>query len=975
MRPILIEMSAFGPYAGKQTIHMDELGTSGLYLISGDTGAGKTTIFDAIVFALYGTGSSDRRSGELLRSKYAEPDVPTQVRLVFEYRNQRYEVRRNPAYLRPKLRGEGFTQEKASGELKLPDGKLVEGLSDIDRKLEEILGMTREQFLQIAMIAQGDFLKLLLAKTDERRKIFSSIFDTGRFARLEERLKEETKRAQETYDELMQRIDQEKERAKLLGMNSAIQEAVLDDSSPESSIADANWSTEDSAELTTAQFLQEVARSRDEAKNQAKIGEDRSTALDGMMEDLTLRIQDREEILRQLEELERVIAEWKNTCQDQETAQRDLTQAKNREPEAEEKEKQILLVESQLVEYDALEELGRKQEEQNESWKALQEKQKRLDQELEKSQEQLKSDREELQTLTELSDSLPEITALEAKADQRQTDYKTLQKLLASWADALREWDKAGREFQLAQEAEQRRNDEYRQAQKAFLEDQAGILAETLKENVPCPVCGALEHPAPAVKRADAPTKEQVEERKDAWEKSDAWMRVAGNTAAQWKGAKDSHLKRLQEQAHLMEVSADPNVLKEQIPGELAHLKEALKSLRDKLNQASDAKKRQDRLAQEIRDREQDNQDRKEKLTKLEVESARMKEGLSHLESQLEEKQKKLTYATRKDAERAVDGLRKEAEAIRKAVENAQTRKGELDRQKTHQEAVMAEKKKQIAEREDSQRDLREESLAQNEISSAMENLSVNEFFGESVQKRYRQELEDLQDEKERQKKRRNDLREEIRKYQNICEINGDVLAKIQEYQEDLKAAEERQRLCSTLSNTAAGTLPGKQKLQLETFVQQQLFDRILYRANQRFQVMSGGQYDLVRRRDYQRNQQSGLDLDVVDHYNGTTRSASTLSGGESFMASLSLALGLSDEIQATAGGVQIDAMFVDEGFGSLDEETLEQAMQAMQSLADDGGRIVGIISHVAELQNRIDRQILVTKEKSGGSTARIKIL
>ena len=966
MRPILIEMSAFGPYAGKQTIHMDELGTSGLYLISGDTGAGKTTIFDAIVFALYGTGSSDRRSGELLRSKYAEPETPTQVRLVFEYRNQRYEVRRNPAYQRPKLRGEGFTQEKASGELKLPDGKLVEGLSDIDRKLEEILGMTREQFLQIAMIAQGDFLKLLLAKTDERRKIFSSIFDTGRFARLEERLKEETKRAQGAYDELVQRIDQEKDRAKLLGVNSALQTAALDDSSEESSVAESNCSMGDPAELTTVQFLQEVERSRDEARNRAKRGEDRSSDLDEVMEDLTRRIRDQEEILRQQEELETAIAELKRICRDQETAQQDLTRAKDREPEAEEKEKQILLMENQLAEYDALEEIGGKQKAQKEKQEALQEEQHQLNQELEESQDQLKSDRKKLQQLTELADSLPGITALEAQTDQRQTDYKTLQEVLASWENAFREWDKAGKDFRLAQEAEQRLNDEYRQEQKAFLEDQAGILAETLEENVPCPVCGSRKHPAPAVKGADAPTKEQVKERKDAWEKSGIRLQDAGNTASRWKGAKDSYQERLQEQAGRMDVSSDPEVLKEQIPGELAKLEDELKILRGSLEQANTAKKRQDSLQQEIRDREQDGRNREGKLAQLAVESARLQEGLNHLVSQLEEKQKKLTYSTRKEAENAIEDLRKEAEAIRKAVEDAQNKMEDLNRQKTHQEAVVAEKKRQISEREEQQTQ---------DFSTATEEMSPEGASGESVRDRYRKELDRLRDEKERQKLLRNDLQEEIRKYWNICETNEDVLKKIEEYQEDLKDAEDRQRLCSTLSNTAAGTLPGKQKLQLETFVQQQLFDRILYRANQRFQVMSGGQYDLVRRRDYQRNQQSGLDLDVVDHYNGTTRSASTLSGGESFMASLSLALGLSDEIQANAGGVQIDAMFVDEGFGSLDEETLEQAMQAMQSLADDGGRIVGIISHVAELQNRIDRQILVTKSKSGGSTARINIL
>ena len=243
---------------------------------------------------------------------------------------------------------------------------------------------------------------------------------------------------------------------------------------------------------------------------------------------------------------------------------------------------------------------------------------------------------------------------------------------------------------------------------------------------------------------------------------------------------------------------------------------------------------------------------------------------------------------------------------------------------------------------------------------------------GESAESMTSEELQESQKQKKREQLR---LQAEAKEDNLIWETNSAAAGRIRKLSGEREQAARKYSMLQNLADTANGNLSGKQRIQLETYVQQQLFDRILVRANTRFRVMSGGQYDLVRRKEYQKNQQSGLDLDVVDHYNGTTRSVSTLSGGESFMASLSLALGLSDEIQESAGGVQLDALFVDEGFGSLDEETLDQAMKAIQTLAEDGGRIVGIISHVTELQNRIDRQLLVRKMKSGGSTATINIL
>jgi DNA repair protein SbcC/Rad50 len=926
MRPIWIEMSAFGPYAGKQVIDMEKLGDSGLYLISGDTGAGKTTIFDAIVFALYGTASSDRRSGELLRSKYAEPDVPTQVYLVFEYRNQRYEVRRNPAYQRPKLRGDGFTQEKASAELKLPGGNLIDGLSEVDRKLEEILGMTRDQFMQIAMIAQGDFLKLLLAKTDERRKIFSSIFDTGRFAKLEERLKDEAKRAKDTYDGLNQSIRQEKEHARL--------NAELNPS-----------------ELTTTQFLKAVEDSCNQANARIKQHEDEQENLDDEILTLSQLINSLEELERQRKELNTARESLKQIAEEKKLASASLSEAKDKEPIAAEKERTKLIQENQLERYDDLDRLQKKQKDAKSEYEEAVEEMQSLEEKQRSSAEVLEEAKDELQRLTEQVESLADLVASESALTQEQTAYQSLEDALKTAEKSKRQWQEATEKFCEAKQDEEQANNQYRKLNQAFLDDQAGILAEMLEENKPCPVCGSCDHPSPATKSAEAPTKEEVEKSRVAWEKSSDAMTTAGTKAAQWKGMQESDWKHVEELATDLELPEEPEELHDAVVTLLGETKEKLQRVQTELILVKRAKTKKEEAQKRIEETEARIKEREARITALTVETVRLKESIENLQAQIEAVQKNLSYPDRLSAENAIEALTREAKAIRDGIESAKNRVDGLEKKEAQQEAVIKEKQQQI-EMQEAQ--LKQDSENEETFSFDLEKLRIQAGDMETA---------------------RSQIRETIRKETVDYETNTEVLRKIEKYREELESAEVQLNLRQTLANTASGNLNDKQKIRLETFVQQQIFDRILYRANQRFRVMSGGQYDLVRREDYQKNQQSGLDLDVIDHYNGTSRSASTLSGGESFMASLSLALGLSDEIQANAGGVQIDAMFVDEGFGSLDEETLEQAMQAMQSLAEEGGRIVGIISHVAELQNRIDRQILVTKEKTGGSTARINIL
>lgn len=916
MRPIRIEMSAFGPYAGKQIVEMDRLGTSGIYLITGDTGAGKTTIFDAIVFALYGTASSDRRSGDMLRSRYAEPDTPTEVKLVFAYRNKEYEIRRNPTYQRPKLRGEGMTQENASAELRLPGGEILTRTGEVDEKIREILGMTRDQFMQIAMIAQGDFLKLLLAKTEERRKIFSSIFRTGRYARLEDRLKQEARQARKTYDDVVREIGFEQERARL----------------PEGT---------DRSGLRDEEYLQAIEKFRDEAGKRLEDGEKKQELLRGELDTLAARILAAEEQEKRKKALEETREQWKTFQAEAAQLGKEREAAQEREPEAKEKEARLHVEQDRLQQYDRLEELKQQKSEAGKKRDSDEAKRKKLEEDRKALGQQILDCRQKIKEKEALAGKAAALTAEKERLRSQGAEYKELKTLLEAYEEASEKWSRAAATYQAACGKEQEFGETYRRQHRAFLDDQAGILAAELAENRPCPVCGSLHHPAPAVKTDDAPTREAVEQSQKFWEESKTAMEEAGRTAAALRGTRDNGLRHMEEKAKGLNMPTEPAALKETLMEEQKRFRSKWKEVTEALA-ASEAAAEAKVVLEENLETLQNRQDAAEEACrKLELESARLQEQIENLNKNYADLKETLPYPDRESARKAASLLDREIREIREAVKSAEENEKAAARRIQKAEGRMSELQKQIRE-------------------------------GESAESMTSAELQKNQKQKKDEQLR---LQAEAKEDNLIWETNSAAAGRIRKLNVEREQAARKYSLLQNLADTANGNLSGKQRIQLETYVQQQLFDRILVRANTRFRVMSGGQYDLVRRKEYQKNQQSGLDMDVVDHYNGTTRSVSTLSGGESFMASLSLALGLSDEIQESAGGVQMDALFVDEGFGSLDEETLDQAMKAIQALAEDGGRIVGIISHVTELQNRIDRQLLVRKMKSGGSTAAINIL
>lgn len=919
MRPIKLTLSAFGPYADKTVIDFDKLGTSGIYLITGDTGAGKTTVFDAVTFALYGEASGDVRESAMFRSKYADADTPTFVELTFAYGGKEYTVKRNPEYERPKSRGTGVTVERASAELFYPDGKAVTKLKDVNRAVEDIIGIDRDQFSQIAMIAQGDFLKLLLAGTDDRKKIFQKIFKTRNYYSVQEQLKAESGKLGREYESAVQaiklhlatvtcpedsehggRVEEIKSGECELGaVSDVLSELIEDDRREDSALSESQALLDD--EISTLTKLIERAKTWDSAKKSLSDAEETEARL----------------------------------CEDLRAAEASLEAGRAGETRLSELGVRIAQIEAELPEYDVLEAKKREKRLIEENTKkadsALRDKREahasilKNIAELEKNAEELKGEETEKVRLGFVLSELESRLSAFVKLEREIIDLESLSKKLKSEQDSYLD----------AKAESTEKNDFYLGMFKSYLDEQAGIIAEMLTVGEPCPVCGSRLHPSPARKSSKAPSKEELEKYKRAAE--DASER-ASRLSAEASGT----LGKVQEKRSAAEAS-----FAELFDGSTALSLTAVKDEKRRIRTEADRVKAELTLLER---RLKEAERIEEQTVKLSGEADRLTEEMSGLSDRLTEYgamargvaerigelSEKLTYKDITEAEGEKTLLCGEREVIEDSLKRAERRLSEVKEQLAGTRSRIEEAKRRLADAE--------------EVDAA------------SVEAR----LVSIKAERKALDGRRMNL-------SNRLNVNLTAKANIESVAASVDRISARWSWVKALSNTANGNISGKEKIMLETYVQMTYFDRIISRANLRLLKMSGGQYELKRRREALNNRsQSGLELDVIDHYNGSERSVKTLSGGESFKASLALALGLSDEIQSSAGGIRLDTMFVDEGFGSLDEGSLKQAIGVLMGLSE-GNRLVGIISHVGELKEKIDKQIVVTKTALG-STARVVV-
>lgn len=861
MRPLNLTMSAFGPYAGRTTVDFSVLGTSGLYLITGDTGAGKTTIFDAITYALYGEASGESRESSMLRSKYAAPETPTFVELTFLNGGKTYTVRRNPEYTRPKTRGTGTTVQKADAELTMPDGRIITKARDVTAAMTDIVGVDREQFARIAMIAQGEFRKLLLAQTDERKAIFRQIFHTGQYQALQNRLKEEAAALDRQCGELE------------AGLRQAAGSIRCD--APET-LPDALDTDALLAALDTLLHADEAALTQAQAEHA-----ETETQREQVLSDLG-KAEALEAARGKLAEAE---SAWTEAQAEMKAAQAALDTATASQPEIQSRRQGITRLEDALRRYEQLDTLRAQAEAER---KRLAQKRSDLDAaraRTDAAAKALETARGKLSGQPKLAVAAAQAGHAQDAAAQRCTQLAALETQRQQCAELETALTAAQAEYQKAAEAAQAALAHYGAQNRAYLDAQAGILARTLVPGQPCPVCGATEHPCPAAAPEQVPDAAAL---KRALSDSDRAQKTAAERSAQAAG-----------------------------------LRGQLDAVRGALAQSCRA------LTPPLRRQQADIQERAQELS---ARAARCAE----LDAETERRAQELPHENRAAAQRALVETRTQCEALQQALDTA-----------------------------------RERSSAAQSVLAAL--TGKRDALRAQIQAAPPADIAALRTRRDALTVRAEQLQRQISTCDARLEQNRAARTAIDTRRQQHAAVRARWQWVHALAATANGAVPGKEKIMLETYIQTAYFDRILGRANTRLLIMSGGQYELRRcARAGDNRSQTGLELEVIDHYNGTARSVKTLSGGETFAASLSLALGLSDEVQATAGGVQLEAMFVDEGFGSLDSEALQQALAALVGVSG-GSRIVGIISHVAELKDRIDRQIIVTKDRSGGSRVQVQ--
>lgn len=936
MRPIELKMSAFGPFAGLTTLKLDALGTDGLYLITGDTGAGKTTIFDAIIYALYGEASGNIRTTDMLRSKYANADTATFVELTFVFKDKTYIVRRNPEYLRPSKRGEGrFTKESAKAQLTMPDKEVITGLVSVNNKIIEIIGLNKNQFSQIAMLPQGEFMRLLLADTKQRIEIFREIFDTEPYLLLQDRIKRD---ANELYRLVS---DYKKSMAQYVAdvycdENSEYNQALINIKN------DSQMSIKEILDIIDKIIAQD--KSCADEYDKAIISIDKE--IDQLNSKLTIAIQterikdDYKSALTQLnnltEEYENVYSIYKAECEkDSERNELSLNIEKSSE-----KLESYELLEKYKKDYGKkLDKINNITQDIHEDTNSLNECIKQIDN-CKKEAEILKNTELEIEKLnSKISDIIKKKEGVEYLKDVFERKIK-----------AVSQADEAKDRYMSAFAAYEEANNRYLKMEKAFFNEQAGIMAAALEEGQPCPVCGSVTHPVPAVAGDDAPTEMQLkkykiyveDKSKECSELSSQSGLLSGqaesmnnmffgsivNFNTQWKEALDN--------------SSDDETIRVDIIQLLADLGKILDEAMLEKKNADENISKYNNLIKMLSDYDKKVEQFKDKINKSKNELAILSTQNENMQKQISQLEKELGNKDIMQAKKLINDMKLKKVQLDKAYEAAKKQYDEYTINIKTLKNRISDLQKQISHTDKQKTP---------DIDIPM----------------YEKQLEDM-------KKERLKLREK----KNIVDIrianNEKIYKSIERVNEKSEKSEKHYSWLRTLSDTVNGSLSGKSRIKLETYVQMSFFDRIIMRANTRFMRLTDGQYELKRSdsKDNYKNQ-TGLELDIIDHYNGTIRSVKSLSGGEAFEASLSMALGMSDEIQSRSGGIQIDTMFIDEGFGSLDDESLSQAVKVLNSLSSSD-RLIGIISHVSVLKDRIDKQIVVSKGKTGGSSAVISV-
>ena len=1033
MRPIKLTISAFGPYASKQVIDFEELKGRNIFVISGKTGAGKTTIFDAISYALYGEASGESRETDSLRSHFADDNTETYVELEFELRGEKYTVNRVPKQKKKKARGEGYTEKSADATLTLPDGKVITKVKNVTDKIIEILGITREQFKQIVMLAQGEFKKLLLADSVEREGIFRKIFNTYDFEKIQAELKDKaanlsknrTKSKHEmeinlknikgehdivideyvdfplVIEKLKDLLERDNNIYKTLNEEGKEVDNNLQVKNQEKAIIETNNNLLKEKEIIT-KALEELLSKEDEYKNKSK------TIIDGKNAKEVKYIEDKliettKKLTKREEDYNLSLKNIDSLKLKQEEANKLLQIEESKECDREKLSVEINnlnKLEEKIIELDSLNNkvMHLKQSAENSKLQIINNK---------KETEELKKSKEEKEL------QLKDIATLETKKVELESDIKAknktldevreLFKVIRSFQNTYIEHNNKAKEYKEFEVEYKKVKENYEKMDDLYKKEQAGILASKLQENEPCPVCGSTNHPNKATIKENLkiPTKEELKVAKENLNKLEKEKIKKINNLTTLNSNKTTYLEQVNN--HLSMLSATLNIdktfnsetakvvknLGTELKSVIDKLKDELLKVIDKISLKEKIEKELNLITTTINEREHSlikleeceknyTTELTQNITKIDEYKKEIPENITDLKTLnnlIEVKTKELNISKEKLAKlrlenenlaKKLEGENSTSKEINKSIEEL---KLEIANNKANfNEAIKEQGFDNIQTYEDAKLQISMVESLEKEVENYNSELKLTKAKQEDIINKTKDivfmDITTIDEEIRSIQNNKKELESKLRELHAIIVGNKTILKNVENLNIEFKEIEEEYKVLGELADLANGKKAPY--ISFERYILASYFEDIIEAANIRLEKMTGDRFSLIRKTSKSKGAgQKGLELEIYDNYTDSSRDVSSLSGGESFKASLSLALGLSDIVQSNAGGVSLDTMFVDEGFGTLDPQSLDNAIDSLLEL-QRGGRLVGIISHVEELKERIDAKLEVTSTSKG---------
>ena len=1071
MRPIELKMNAFGSYAKETAVSFDQF-QRGLFLITGDTGAGKTTIFDAIVFALYGISSGSERTMEMMHCDHVSKSVDTSVTFTFEQNGKAYTVRRTIHFPKKRGKADDYGNPKPDASLTLPDGSPVKGSDNVSGRIEEILGLNKEQFRQIVMLAQGDFKKFLKSDSNAKSEILGKLFDNSMYIRYRElitgaadALKEERKKSADTINFTMENTFQmpsELHTTENTEQSETTGTGIEDMTNPELWLPGNPLLTENLSKLVSRDeaieselhFLQKVKLDKRDSLNRTiekartdnvliKELQDKRKHLKDILQEsadykeLEERIkvvevisgkilpaieksQEEEGRLKRLKEDISKTKKERNASEEvKKTAEKTEKEDENRKTEAEDLGKTIQKLTDSLPEYERL--AKKEQDIKNRATKITEDRQKQSDAEekYKRLTNSLKDAQDEADTLKDADVLfLNAETAIKAKESvkNRVEGEGGLKGKVADILQKEKDLEKAENAYsELSKEAFEAK-EKYDALYTRFFAGQSGILAEALQEELEkngeavCPVCRTRfikgESHEFAHLDEDVPMQPEVENAKRNFDQKDknSWDKYSEKTSletdiATRKSAAVNLAREIFDDCENWEILRESNYLTAKISG----LNRELKDLEASKTAAAQMQKRNTELAGQITDYKEKEPELIKLISGLETGIDKEQNELNGWINDCETLRKKLPYP--------------DADTVKKAIEDTQKKKEDIDEKiKVHRNQANEARKKfnlldgsynqlqgmlpaQEKKRDEASQHLMDildetgyESAEQankeltgisdpedwlgkkrkelNEYNNDVTN--TNKRIGELEEKTkglVMQDLVELQAQYDKADEKYIEANDRWNSWKSLYKNHKTVYDTVKAENDKLTKTDNAYKMLKKLSELANGVSGSGGKLSFERYAMGATFREVIEKANIRLEIMSGGQYELIHQMEAKRaNASAGLEIEVLDHNTGLTRGTASLSGGESFIVSLALALGLSDVVQSHSGGQALDTLFIDEGFGTLDDDVLDKAVQVLDNLSKGEHHLVGIISHVSRLEECIDQRIEVKNGTAGSS-------